>query len=76
VSDHDPEGLFAARASYRASGMSSTVRSSEEFARLAFSGLELVPPGVVPVPEWRPANSDPRPTPAEAGLYGGVGRKR
>jgi S-adenosyl methyltransferase len=75
VSDHDPEGLSAARASYRASGMSSTVRSSEEFARLAFGGLELVAPGVVPVPEWRPANADPRPTPAEAGLYGGVGRK-
>ncbi len=44
--------------------------------RLAFSGLELVPPGVVLVSEWRPeADSGPRPAPAEVNCYGGVARK-
>ena len=30
-------------------------RDSAEFARLAFTGMELLPPGVVLVSEWRPA---------------------
>ena len=51
------------------------VRDSGEFASLAFSGLELVPPGVVLVSEWRPDTSAPRPIPAEVSIYGGVGRK-
>ncbi len=75
VSDHNDAGLSAARDSYRASGVSSVVRSSDEFARLAFAGLDLVPPGVVPVSDWRPASDVPLPPPAEVGLYGGVARK-
>jgi S-adenosyl methyltransferase len=51
------------------------VRDCDEFAALAFSGLELVPPGVVLVSEWRPESSGPRPTPAEVNCYGGVARK-
>ncbi len=39
---------------YRASRMRAQLRDSDKFARLAFSGLELVPPGVVLVSEWRP----------------------
>jgi hypothetical protein len=50
-------------------------RDSGEFARLAFGGLELVPPGVVLVSEWRPNVAGPRPTPAEVNCYGGVARK-
>jgi S-adenosyl methyltransferase len=50
-------------------------RDSDEFARLAFSGLEVVPPGVVLVSEWRPEETGPRPTPAKVNCYGGVGRK-
>ena len=50
-------------------------RDSDEFAGLAFRGLELVPPGVVLVSEWRPTDPGPRPTPAEVNCYGGVARK-
>jgi hypothetical protein len=47
----------------------------DEFARLAFAGLDLTPPGVVLVSEWRPAGDGPRPAPAEVNCYGGVARK-
>jgi hypothetical protein len=59
----------------REAGMTMQKRDSDEFARLAFSGLELVPPGVVLAPEWRPKDSGLRPTPAEVSCYGGVARK-
>jgi O-methyltransferase involved in polyketide biosynthesis len=48
------------------------LRSPEQFARF-FEGLELVEPGVVPVPHWRP---DPGSQPAEIYSYCGVARKR
>jgi len=38
-----------------------------------FAGLELVPPGVVPTPLWRPA---PDTTPEALNVYCGVGRKQ
>jgi SAM-dependent methyltransferase len=38
-----------------------------------FGGLPLVPPGVVPVTEWRPASVSPLPYVAD--LYAGVARK-
>ena len=50
-------------------------RDSDVFARLAFSGLELVPPGVVLVSEWRPRETGPRPLPSEVNCYAGVARK-
>jgi hypothetical protein len=48
-------------------------RTPEEIASF-FDGLELVPPGVVSRPRWRP---DPTPDgpPAEVDAFGGVGRK-
>ena len=46
------------------------LRSPEQFARF-FEGLELVEPGVVPVPQWRPPNAEP----VEIYSYCGVGRK-
>jgi len=48
-------------------------RTPEEIASF-FDGLELVPPGVVSCPRWRP---DPAPgdPPAEVDAFGGVGRK-
>lgn len=73
--EHDEVGPASWQASFRASGMPAQVRDSGEFARLAFSGLELVPPGVVLVSEWRPEEPLPRPTPAEVSCYGGVARK-
>jgi S-adenosyl methyltransferase len=60
---------------YRESGIPLTVRDSGDFARLAFSGLDLVPPGVVLLSEWRPEEAGPRPLPSEVNYYGGVGRK-
>jgi hypothetical protein len=40
-----------------------------------FSGLELVPPGVVLLSEWRPDETGPMPRPDELNMYGAVGRK-
>jgi hypothetical protein len=58
-----------------AGGIATQVRDGDEFARMAFSGLDLVPPGVVLVSEWRPDEPGPRPTPAEVRIFGGVARK-
>jgi hypothetical protein len=60
---------------YRSSGVPFQPRDSDVFAKLAFGGLDLVPPGVVLVSEWRPASKGPRPAPDEVNCYGGVARK-
>ena len=49
-----------------------TMRGRAQVARF-FGGLELVEPGLVRVPEWRPASEAEASSPA--GLWGGVGRK-
>jgi hypothetical protein len=50
------------------------LRSGPEVERF-FAGLDLVPPGVCSVPDWRPVDPDaPRPTPAEVCAIGGVAR--
>jgi hypothetical protein len=46
------------------------LRSPKQFARF-FEGLELVEPGVVSAPTWRPAAGDPAPL----DVVCGVGRK-
>jgi hypothetical protein len=51
----------------------STYRSREQVTRF-FDGLELVPPGVVPIQEWRPAT--PEEAKAAAAMWGGVALKR
>jgi SAM-dependent methyltransferase len=68
------EGAAVQRA-YREAGIPVQLRDSDDFARLAFSGLELVPPGVVLVSEWRRTGSSPHPAPAEVNCYGGMARK-
>jgi hypothetical protein len=75
TAEHDPAGPAAGQRAYRESRLSAQVRNSDTFAELAFSGLTLVPPGVVLVSEWRPDEPGPRPTPGEVSCYGGVGRK-
>ena len=60
---------------HRDRGVSSLGRSADEFAELAFAGLEMAEPGLVLVSEWRPEDDGPRPLPAEVSMYGGVGRK-
>jgi hypothetical protein len=69
---HDPAAQTATQRTYRDASMP----ASDVFAELAFAGLELVPPGVVLVSEWRPAGNGPRPAPHEVNFYGGVARKR
>jgi hypothetical protein len=49
-----------------------TLRDRAQVMRF-FDGLELVEPGLVRVPEWRPASELEAKSPA--GLWGGVGRK-
>jgi S-adenosyl methyltransferase len=75
TAEHDREVWTAVERDYRAAGITTQLRESDEFARLAFTGLELVPPGVVLVSEWRPESDGPRPKPAEVNFYGGVARK-
>jgi hypothetical protein len=75
TAEHDPVGPATGARAYRAAGLPAQLRDADDFARLAFSGLELVPPGAVLVSEWRPEEtSRPRPTPAEVSWYGGVAR--
>jgi O-methyltransferase involved in polyketide biosynthesis len=49
------------------------LRTPEQIAGF-FEGLELVEPGLVSVPRWRPDPADGEP-PAELDAFGGVGRK-
>ncbi|HEY0937342.1 MAG TPA: SAM-dependent methyltransferase [Trebonia sp.] len=60
---------------YKSSGSQLQPRDSDDFGALAFTGLELVPPGVVLVSEWRPDRQEPSPLPSEVNCYGGVARK-
>jgi hypothetical protein len=74
TAEHNPEGLSGAGRAYSRGGLRGAIRTSEEFGDLAFSGLELVDPGVVLVSEWRPEEPI-RPMPSEVNTYGGVARK-
>ncbi|MFG1711176.1 SAM-dependent methyltransferase [Nonomuraea sp. M3C6] len=72
----DTPQLRKAASFYSASGTGAVLRSPERIAEF-LDGLELVPPGVVPLPEWRPDES----VPALDRMTGmaaicGVGRKR
>lgn len=75
TAEHDRERRAKLQAGYRSGGIPGQLRDSGEFARMAFTGLRLVPPGVTLVSEWRPQRAGPRPTPAEVSIYGGVARK-
>jgi S-adenosyl methyltransferase len=74
--EHDPVAVGGGQQVYLDAGIPMHARDADQFARLAFTGLEMVPPGVVLVSEWRPDATGPRPTPAEVSCYGGVARKR
>ena len=49
-----------------------TFRSRGDVARF-FAGLDLLEPGVVRIPDWRPASAAEAASPAN--MWGGVGRK-
>jgi hypothetical protein len=72
---HDAAGIRGMVRAYRSAGMIAQSRTVEEFGRLAFSGLELVDPGLVLVSEWRRAEGGTRPRPADVNCYGAVARK-
>ncbi len=74
TAEHEP-GVATGQQIYREAGLPLQMRDADQFARLAFPGLEIVPPGVVLVSEWRQTATGPRPTPAEVSCYGGVARK-
>jgi SAM-dependent methyltransferase len=73
--EHDPERAAAAARLYEQRGVPFQFRTADEFAETAFSGVEMVDPGVVPVSEWRPESDGPRPLAAEVAWDCGVARK-
>jgi len=74
TADFYPPGAGTA-AAYQRAGIAFQYRTREEFARF-FTGLELVPPGIVPMAEWRAETEPaPRPAPSEASAYAAVARK-
>jgi hypothetical protein len=75
TAEHDRERWASLEEAYRSGGIRGQLPDSGEFARLAFTGLQLVPPGVTLVSEWRSEGDGPPPTPAEVSIYGGVARK-
>jgi S-adenosyl methyltransferase len=75
TAEHSPAGSAEGQRAYRAGGVPMSPRDSGTFAEIAFSGLELQPPGVVLVSEWRRAGDGPVPPASEVNCYGGVARK-
>jgi hypothetical protein len=74
--EHAADAIAAGQTAMRGAGITAQARNSDEFAHLAFTGLELVPPGVVLVSEGRPVGDDPRHrASAEINRYGVVARK-
>ena len=70
------QAFAQAQQRYNESGaLSYHLRSPEQIAGF-FDGLELVEPGLVSVPRWRPDPADADgDLPAEVDAFGGVGRK-
>ena len=73
--EFDPEGVGGLQATYRRSGVMAQARTRAEFARVAFSGLDLVEPGMALVSDWRATGDDQRPSAAEVSFWGAVARK-
>ncbi|MTE22376.1 SAM-dependent methyltransferase [Streptomyces sp. TRM43335] len=68
------EAANRAQASYNDSGAIPYVLRPVEQIAAFFDGLEMVEPGLVPCPYWRP-EQEPSGDPAEEVNYGAVGRK-
>jgi O-methyltransferase involved in polyketide biosynthesis len=72
VSRDESADLTKAQDAYNDTGaVAYHLRTPAEIASL-FDGLDLVPPGVVPCPQWRP---DPDEVLGSVDQYGGIGRK-
>ena len=76
--DFDPAAWEGVAAVYRRSGVTMQVRPLAAVERF-FAGLDLLDPGVVSLPRWRPDSHDlgqpGQPTDAAVSVYGGLGRK-
>ena len=68
----DPEMLAEATKTYAGARMPFTLRSRAQIMDL-FDGFDLVEPGLVPLPEWRPVSSTDR-TPLSGPTLGAVAR--
>jgi O-methyltransferase involved in polyketide biosynthesis len=75
TAEYAEQSLLGAGKAYERGGMRGAIRDTQEFAHLVFTGLELVPPGVVVVSEWRPEPGHILPSAAEVGMNGAVARK-
>jgi hypothetical protein len=77
--DFDPAAWEGVAAVYRRFGVTMQVRSRPQIERF-FAGPDLIGPGVVSLPRWRPDPSDigeaSPPSDAAVSVYGGVARKR
>ncbi|HEX3513770.1 MAG TPA: SAM-dependent methyltransferase [Trebonia sp.] len=73
--EHDPEVVHGMERVYREGGVTVQSRTASDFGRMCFSSLDLMPPGVVPVSEWRPEDIGPQPKPGEVNCSGAVARK-
>jgi S-adenosyl methyltransferase len=73
ASDMDPAVALAAGRWNQQSPRTITLRSRAQVESLA-AGLDVVPPGLVPITDWRPSPDDPRPD-FTIPLYGMVARK-
>lgn len=72
---HDHAVVSGATAVYEGATSPLVLRSHEQVSGY-FDGWDVVEPGLVQVPLWRPDGQPPRPRElAKIGIYGGVGRK-
>jgi S-adenosyl methyltransferase len=73
---HDAAQAAGGVRAVQRAGLPFQARTAADFADLAFAGLDLVAPGIVPVSEWHP-ETEPGliPPPAEVGYLGAVARK-
>jgi len=76
--DFDPAAWEGVVAVLRRSGVTMRIRPRPDVERF-FAGLDLVDPGVVPLPHWRPdpieIGGQAVPSDAAVSVYGGVARK-
>jgi hypothetical protein len=71
--DFAPAQMAEVTASYAARGVTFVGRTREQITQL-FNGREIVSPGVVQLPYWRPDDADPDSNPDRIAAYAGVAR--
>jgi len=72
---HPPGGADTAAAGYKTATAPLVLRTHEQVSAF-FDGFDLLEPGLVQAPLWRPDSRRPRPKELEKiGIYAGVGRK-